>query len=155
MNDTNIAVSKAANLLAAAALIKTHPDLPAPYVTSFSSTDTVELNWYLRHREDTDELDDQRSAAQQIVKALGGTWDKFHESEDLRMRQRRGGLVFEILVKREAVCERVVVGTETVTIPATEAIPAQPAMPERTETRDVVEWRCAPLLAEPTEQAVA
>ena len=45
-------------------------------------------------------------------------------------------------VRREQVCEKVVVGTETVELPAVEARPAQ------TVTREKTEWRCTePMLS--------
>ena len=48
----------------------------------------------------------------------------------------------EMSVPRKAVCEAVVVGQETV---IHQAVYYQPA---RQETRDVIEWQCAPILAE-------
>ena len=51
------------------------------------------------------------------------------------------GLKLTIAVKRDAVCTRRVVGTETVTLPAVEA------QAERTEEREVIEWDCEPLLS--------
>jgi len=91
-----------------------------------------------------------------IVRALGGTWSKEYSDGELTMSQTREGLDLTVMVRREAVCERVVIGYEPVTIPAMEAMPATPAMPERVETREIVEWRCTtPLLAEDAEQAEA
>jgi hypothetical protein len=58
---------------------------------------------------------------------------------------------------REQVCERVVVGTETVTkqVPDPEALAAVPTV-EITETVEQVQWRCSPLLAaEPAAAPIA
>lgn len=126
----------------AADLLDQHPDLPAPYIVS-RGDDTVDLNWFLTI--DTDDLAEQKRLAVLIVKAIGGTWDK--DAGDwgggtFRFVQRRGLLGLDVQTKREAVCERLVVDTETRTVPAVEA------QPERVETVEVVEWRCHPVLPE-------
>ena len=51
------------------------------------------------------------------------------------------GFSVVIAALRTDVCERVQVGTETVTVPAAEAVP------ETVVVRPVYEWQCAPLLA--------
>jgi len=55
-----------------------------------------------------------------------------------------GGVSVQHQAPRAEVCERVVVGTETVEVP-------DPAAPMVEVERDVVEWRCAPLLNERTK----
>jgi hypothetical protein len=55
-----------------------------------------------------------------------------------------GTIKIEFAVSRDAVCERKVVGTRTVEVPAREAY---------TRTEDVVEWECKPLLASDNEDA--
>lgn len=52
-----------------------------------------------------------------------------------------GGVQVQYQAKRAEVCEAVVVGQETVEIP-------DPDAPKVTVTRDVIEWKCAPILAE-------
>jgi len=49
--------------------------------------------------------------------------------------------------KREQVCTRVVTGTETVTVKVPDPAVEIP-MVEVEETREIVEWKCEPLLAE-------
>jgi len=61
---------------------------------------------------------------------------------------RLHGLRISLTAYREAVCERVVIGTKIV------AHPAMPAEPERTEVVEQVEWRCHPVLAD-AEQVTA
>jgi hypothetical protein len=127
-------------LHAAGDLLAEHPDLPQPYITT-STEPRVDLNWYLMLG--VTDLGEQKATAQQIIRAVGGHWTKIPDTySDFMFRQDRDGLRFEVMVTREAVCERVVTGTETVTVPA---VAAQPA---RTEEREVVEWRCEPLLAQ-------
>ena len=126
----------------AADLLDQHPDLPQPYITS-SSDGSVRLNWYLNIH--VDDLADQKALAAAIVKAVGGAWTKDANDYDggrFSFTQARGLLWFNVQTQREAVCERVVTGTETV------LVPAKPAEPERTIERETVEWRCEPLLAE-------
>ncbi|WKN47114.1 hypothetical protein [Nocardioides sp. Arc9.136] len=93
----------------------------------------------------------QKETAAQVVRSLGGHWDKGrrHGGGDLFdfTKEYGGGVRAEVVVDRDEVCERVVVRTETVTIPATDLQVIEP-QPERTETREVVEWRCAPLLTD-------
>lgn len=134
MSDTTAVM--ATNLRAAADLMDEHPDLPVPYITTRHNGD-VFFNWFLMHN-DTD----QKTAAASIMRTLRGSWQKRERGNALDFKSARPGLSLEFTVQREAVCTRRVVGTETVTIPAVEA------QPERTEKRAVVEWDCAPVLAE-------
>jgi hypothetical protein len=138
----NTNATTTASLLAeAAAILDNHPGLPSPYVTCFSSAERVEVNWYLHLNRDIEE----RAVAAQIVRAFGGGWDKADADEQMRFTRNVGNVEMTILVSREEVCERVVVGSETVTLPATTPVPA---LPERTVEREIVEWRCGSLLAE-------
>ncbi|GGM64317.1 hypothetical protein GCM10012275_38600 [Longimycelium tulufanense] len=65
-----------------------------------------------------------------------------------------GPVTLYVYAERERVCERVVVGTETVTeeVPDPEVVAAAPTV-TRTRTVEQVEWRCTPLLAENGERA--
>ena len=145
MNTTTVAETMAANLRAAADLIAQHPHLAAPYVTT-SSTGRVDLDWYLSHKADG------RSIAAEIVRSIDGGWERGEADFSgplATWTQKRDGLTLMVSVSREQVCERIVTGTETVTIPAVEAVP------ERTEIRETVEWRCAPLLTDAPTEAVS
>lgn len=128
-----------------AVLLAEHPDLPAPYVTVYNHIPHVaELKWFL-HISNRGGPAEQKATAQTIVRTLGGTWDKSFDDTSADFTQRRDGLALRVTVTRDAVCERVVVGTETVTIPAQ---PATEAQPEQTVEREIVEWRCGSILAE-------
>jgi hypothetical protein len=135
MSDSTIPAA----LREAADLLDQHPELPAPYITTLS-VGRARLAWYIAL--DTKDLIAQKATAALIVKTLGGKWDKGERENDFDFCQRRGLLNLHIQVDRPAVCERVVVGTETVTVPG------KPAEPERTVEREKVEWRCQPLLAD-------
>lgn len=129
------------------AFLAAHPSVPPPYITIYDHIPEVaELKWYL-HINGKGGPEQQKRTAQQIIRSIGGTWDKSAATRDDSMdfTQERDGLSLQVTVVREAVCERVVVGTETVTVPAQ---PASEALPERTVEREVVEWRCASLLAD-------
>lgn len=141
MNDTS-RVSITAALREAADLLDQHPEIRQPYLTT-SVSGRAHLAWFLPIEIRTD--DEQRDAARDLLSALRGHWKKAPGSGDaFNFVQSRGLLDLTVQVDRPAVCERVVVGTETVTVPAVEAVEARP---ERTETREIVEWRCQPLLA--------
>ena len=129
-------MSIVAGLREAAALVEAHPELPTPYVTS-SSDGRAHVHWFLTM--DGRTKVNQRGDAVRIMRAVGGKWDKETYNE-FSFQRRLGLLNLLIQVEREAVCERVVTGTEVVTVPAVAA------EPERTEERDVVEWRCEPVL---------
>lgn len=139
MNDTTTRLSE--TLRVVAALIEEHPDLPEPYVTS-SSDGGAYLAWYLHINGRAEDEADQKAKAQQIIRTLGGKWEKDFSGDQADFRQERDGLRFTVSVDRPAVCVRRVVGTETVTLPAVEAAP------ERTVEREIVEWDCEPVLAE-------
>jgi hypothetical protein len=93
---------------------------------------------------DEDAKDNQRDAAQRILRAIGGKWAKnpWDDRFDFKQPNYRPGVNLAVYTHRDQVCERRVVGTEEVTVPAVEA------QPERTETREVVEWDCSPVLSE-------
>jgi hypothetical protein len=78
----------------------------------------------------------------EIVRALPGRVEKEFDETVVRVNATFDGLRVQAYSGRNEVCERIVVGTETVTVPAVDAAP------ERTEEREVVEWRCHPILAD-------
>ncbi len=95
--------------------------------------------------------DAQKAVTAQIVRLIGGHWNKRDNIDTLiltRVTDDDQILRFEIWVPRNAVCEQVVVGTREVTIPAQRAVPGQP---ERVQVEDVIEWRCGSILDDATE----
>lgn len=134
----NHTTRQAANLRAVADILDAHPSLPVPTVFAYS-TNGVDVMWQiLRDDEST-----QRGTLNRIRRALGGEWVKDGLGETFTLEQKHGDLTLQIMAKRDVVCERRVTGIETVTLPAVEA------QPERTETREIVEWDCAPILDAP------
>jgi hypothetical protein len=138
-----------ADLLGAAyEFLVAYPDIPAPYVTgsAYGTNDDgyVDLDWQLQIGDTAEDHAAQKAAATALIKAIGGRWDKVNYGDHdttFRFTQKRDGLGLTVTVQREAVCERIVTGVETVPVPAVEA------KPERTEDREVVEWRCEPVLS--------
>lgn len=130
------------NLRAITETVRAHPDLPLPYITSSTTDGGVHAQWFL-HLHYTDYAE-QKRVAQQVIRGLGGKWDKDHSDTEMTFTQ--GDILdpirYTVQVTREAVCRRVVTGTEQVTVPAVQA------QPERVETRETVEWVCEPVLAE-------
>ena len=124
-----------AGLRALADLLAQHDDLPLP----LDGQEHTSIGWNLLS--DTD----ARDAAAEVIRSVGGSWDKVPIGTQMHYRRKLHGLHLHVVVTREAVCERVVTGTETVTrlVPAPDA-----PMVEVTETVETVEWVCQPLLAE-------
>ncbi len=79
------------------------------------------------------------------MRRLPGPHRKYPTAELFRYSGSIRGVETEVIVDRPAVCERVVVGTTTVTrqVPAPDV---EVPMIEVTEDIEQVEWRCQPLL---------
>ena len=82
---------------------------------------------------------------QDWARAFLGTLEKKFDDESIKLSGKIDGLHIGIFGNREGVCERVVVGTREVIVPAREAREAEP---EHTETVEDVEWICGSLLAD-------
>jgi hypothetical protein len=97
----------------------------------------------------TDGADDARVKMADATRALG-TADKDSEGGFFRLVRRFGPVELCIYALREQVCERIVIGTEEVDIeePDLDAVAALPKV-TRTETREVVEWRCPDSILRP------
>lgn len=128
-----------AGLRLLATILEDHPDLPLPYHGR-----GTELLWIANFWED------HKAIAREFARAIPGEVTKNVRDDAFDLIGNVRGLRVQLIVDRDQVCERVVVGTETVTVPARPAIEAEP---EHTEEREVVEWRCAPLLDDASAQA--
>lgn len=89
-------------------------------------------------------LDDaeHKKAVRKVMRAIGGNWEKTYSGTSMWFTQegveKFGGGNITIFAKRDAVCERKVIGTEVIEHEAREAF---------TETREIIEWDCGSLLA--------
>ncbi|HEV2376208.1 MAG TPA: hypothetical protein VGS19_29065 [Streptosporangiaceae bacterium] len=117
-----------------ATALEDHPELPLPF-----DGRSDEISWYMQDDKDT------LAAA---VRALPCTfakrvWDSDNSQAYLELTGRIAGLKVKLNAWRDAVCTRRVVGTEEREVEKV----VTPAVVEKvTETVDVVEWDCGPLL---------
>lgn len=122
-------------------LLDAHPGLPIPSVFAYAGG-SVDVSWQICNGDD--DLD-QKAALRDIVRSVGGLWNKSSSADRFYMDRDWRGIRLSVVAAREQVCTRRVVGTETVTVPAVEA------QPERTEVREIVEWDCEPVLGDAPE----
>jgi hypothetical protein len=159
-----------AGLRQIADLLDAHPNIPLPHLTAPKATGwQPTLTCYLWG-------DDIRAtlAAATRAMAAGGRVAKHVDDDGTGLRAWRmfGGIALEVRVERSQVCERVVLGTETVEVEE-DACPqcgaglkalghdgtmvcadggeahyraAKPGKRFATAEREIVEWRCTPLL---------
>ena len=135
-------MSTAARLVSVAEILANLPaHIPHPYITAGDWG--TQISWYLTLDNKAKDEAEQKRLAAEIVRLHRGPWVKQERGESFAFENTNiPGVKLKVLVAREAVCERVVTGTERFTVPAMEAVP------ERTEIREIVEWRCEPLLVE-------
>jgi hypothetical protein len=138
-----IARGRAAGLRKLADLVEAHPELDATYLDDVST-------FYAWTKED---------AAKAIRAGLefGAKVTKVPFGDSFQTKLSWGCFSASVLGSRAQVCERVVVGTETVrkTVKDPAALAAVPDI-EVTEEVEQVEWRCHPVLdGESVQSAVA
>lgn len=117
-------------------LIDEHPELPLP----FYGADGNSLSWFVY---DTAHL-------ALLLDAMEGQRHKDYGTYFADVKGHVAGVLVEAHIPREQVCERRVVGTETVELPDPEALAA---VPKIAVERDVVEWTCHPILAGVAERS--
>lgn len=138
MSDQDLANELAANLRQLATMIENSPQLAETLKYSFDSinafsNDPAHLAEFMRAG---------RHHGAETTKSASKGSDWFVAE----LRWGRVGL--DVNARREEVCERVVVGTETVTktVKDPELLATVPDV-EVTEEVEIVEWQCKPLLA--------
>lgn len=133
----------AADLRAIADVIEGNPFLASLITQAFDRSLFPEFAAAQEQRDDSRELMAETIrqlkplASRSIEKKYGDRW--FHAVIPLRT------ISLTLTDEREAVCTRIVTGTETVTeeVPDPEALAAVPTI---TQTRELVEWSCEPLM---------
>lgn len=151
MNDNPINTERRAAYIAGLRLLADvldhHPELPQP--SSGQSADNPLRIWFHSHH-DQPSVRDRVAAAARALKRHARKVDKKINGEWFDVRTALAGLHIEVTTRRNDVCERVVIGTETVTEKHKDPdLLAQVPEVEVTEEREIVEWRCPPsLLAE-------
>lgn len=137
-NETPLHIRQAEGLEQLAAMIRTNPALAEHFDQAFR---------YMGHHVFTDAKDVLGLFARAAAHG-GAKVTKEYSSSFAAVYADWGALRYKIQTEREQVCERVVVGTETVT--KTVKDPAKLAeVPEVevTEEVPVYEWQCKPLLS--------
>jgi hypothetical protein len=131
-------------LHAVADYVEAHPGLPLP--SAFGA------RFYLFAGHEADEGETPLAFLTRCARELRRT-DKDVDPNYFSLSRRFGPHAIVALAARDAVCERVVVGTEPVEV---QVPPEGVAMVTVTEQRDVVEWRCPEsLLAAAAERELA
>jgi uncharacterized protein related to proFAR isomerase len=141
MNEQQLADSMADGLRLLATMIEENPEV----ADNFRSTlQTSGINVHLRSGEPAAEM----ANIARIARRYGATTTKDISPTMHNVACDFGTVKFDILAFREEVCERVVIGTETVTKTVKDpAVLATVPDVEVTETVEKVEWVCKPLLA--------
>lgn len=133
-----------AGLRELADLLERHDDLPLP------DTGTGKYNaidWHLFGGDNQGDLEAQKDLARRIVRVLPGRAEKWETGDLFRLHGHVSGLAWQVIVEREAVCERVVTTREV-----TEMVPdpsVSVPLVEVTKTVEDVAWDCGSLLADP------
>lgn len=116
-----------------------HPEMDLPYINE-EYPPSLSLGIHPWHESDERPQAERFAAA---VSALGGRREKAGDDEYMRVHRDFGPVRVQVWTMRDEVCEAVVVGTETVEVQRV----VQPAVTETvTEEREVIEWRCTPVL---------
>lgn len=128
--------------------LEQHPELNLPF-----NGRTPESNIFVT----TAGGGDPRGQVAAWARVLPGRKDKRERGEYLDLHGAFRGLHIKVIANREAVCEKVVIGTETVTeiVPDPVYIASAPMIERETE-REIVEWVCPPSIladAEPVGAA--
>lgn len=127
-------------LLMLAGILKNHPGVPLPYHGHHCE---ITISEFLC-------VADPREALAAAARAFPCDWRKGARDDTyFDLIGQLGGLKIKLTAYRDAVCERVVVGTED--RPVEKVI--TPAVTETvTEPTEIVEWRCGSLLAPRTAE---
>lgn len=128
-----------AGLRAFADLLEQNPDLRLPY--HGASTEMLIFPTY---------GGDQRAELARWARLLPGLKQKRAHGDKFDLAANLRGLKLLICCDRDQVCEKRVIGVETVTetVPDPDALASVPLV-ERTTEREIVEWVCSPsILAE-------
>ena len=91
-------------LRAVADLLDAHPELPRPCVWGYAGSGNVSVQWQLMHGVTEDE---QKAAAQRIIRAIGGKWNKDASGETFHFEQVRDNLTLVVEWRCESVLAEV------------------------------------------------
>lgn len=139
--DQKLADEQAAGLRLLATMIEENPQLAENFRYELMSSG---LNLHLY----SDDRPAEMANIGRIARRYGATTTKDVGESLYQLKCDFGTIKVDVLSRREEVCERVVVGTETVTktVKDPELLAEVPDV-EVTEEVEIVEWQCKPLLA--------
>lgn len=129
---------QAADLRRLADLLEANPEIPLP--RGFGANQYNRICWYAT----------SVAEAAAVVKMFGGRWEKNDpnagdwDADNLRMHRKLDELEVEVVVSRERVCEKTVVGTKRV---KKRVVVQAPVYEERYVDEDEVEFECKSLLS--------
>jgi hypothetical protein len=126
-------------------LLEQNPDVKLPYDSGAAPSPARRVTLYFLHSRDP------KADLTRFARLLPGRVDKEFSDNTFSVVGRLAGLHIEATAYRDAVCERVVTGTRTVTTMVPDPNWNGP-MVEQTDEVEDVEWVCHPLLAETAEQ---
>lgn len=131
--------------------LEQHPEVPLPYIggTPVKGGPTTSiLRIYCQFAEWDGDQRGQRGVLADVARAMGHANKGIAPGDDFVVYRDFGGVTLVAQAQREEVCERVVVGSREVTeeIPDPEHVAAAPLV-KQTRTEEIIEWRCAPVLA--------
>lgn len=137
-----LAAGRAAGLRKLADMVEAHPELNAVYLDDINVVHAT--------------TKDQMAAFIRAGLEFGAKVEKTAYGSTMNVDLHFGAVTVAALGHRAEVCERVVVGTETVTkkVKDPDALAAVPEI-EVTEEVEIVRWDCHPILAGTAESAVA
>lgn len=116
--------------------LEQHPDIP---INDWEKPAIMVLAEYAK----ADESESEKTVMARAAKAMG-RGKKEYTNEYFKLHaEMPEGCSYAIWASRNKTCVATVVGTKEVVIPAQ---PAKEAVPERTETVDVIEWDCEGIL---------
>lgn len=118
-------------LRAIADMLETHPAVPLPVRQTFTTL-----------------FDGEGAPAEMatVRRVVGGKWTKTATDSWFWLRKTFGPHEYDLAANRNVVCERVIVGTERVEAP-------DPDAPKVLVEKEIIEWRCSPLLDDSTAVA--
>jgi len=127
-----------------------HPDVQLPYLGRYIPDCALpSLPIYLSAPYSWDTKPDLRTQLANVARAMGHANKTPGRTDNSYMVWRAfGGIALYAQAARDEVCERVVIGTEPFTeeVPDPDALAAVPKI-VKTGEREIVEWRCGPLLS--------
>lgn len=122
-----------AGLRAMADILEGHSEMPLPWP---GQSENMTFEFYVTGDEN------EKATTAAIIRAVGGRWSKNATDAFFTTATQLRGLHIRVVAHRDQVCERRVIGTETV------VKKVATVFEEREVEQDIIEWDCGPILAD-------